>query len=668
MNVHEITSFHWAKDRMSVTLSRKLMLLFLDTVAIAAAMWLAVLMHRGMVYQPGLWVILVLALVTKVTVFGLLGVYRISLSYLGLHDAAQIVMAVGFGSLIFGGASALRWMLGTSSLDLPMLVSDFLLTLVFIGGIRAMRRTYHQLLRRRPMASVRRTLIVGAGSAGELILRAIYQEKTPEYLPLGFIDDDPAKLGMTIHGVPVLGTRYDIPRLVRDQDIRELLISIPSAPASTLKSIIELGRQAGLKRIRALPGVHNLIDGKVTVSDLRDIQVEDLLGRAPVRIETRQIESYINNKVVLVTGGAGSIGSELCQQIASFRPETLVVIDQDETGLFHLRQDLLRRHPILNLAVVVGDIQDKVRVDNVFAYFRPQAVFHSAAYKHVSMMEENPAEAVRNNVFGTRTVGEAACRYGAEKFVLISTDKAVNPTCVMGATKRLAEMVVRDLNERDGCRFVAVRFGNVLGSRGSVVPIFREQIQRGGPVTVTHPDMRRYFMIPSEAALLVLQAGAIGDGGEVFVLDMGAPVSVLELAREMIRLAGLEPDKDIRIVFTQPYPGEKLFEDILTAEEGTVASKHERIYIARTNGEGHRDRPLDESLDRLQAAIGQDKPATILKALAEAVPNFNHTNGLFRPGTTAESIMTTTIPDTQVPRSPVHFSSEKGKQWQPTPK
>ncbi len=625
MNVLEISGLNWAKSHLANGMSRRLSWLLLDTVAISAAFYFSLLMHLGQAtWQPGivLWAILGVALIVKLFAFSRFGIYRISLTYLGLRDAMQIVGAVTAGSLLFGGAAAILWSLGAWTPGVAMLISDYLFTLIFIGGLRALRRIYHQLLRRYPPASARRALIMGAGSAGELTLRALYQEEHPEYLPVALVDDEPAKQGMTIHGVPVMGTRYDIPRLVRDLDIRDLLITIPSASAPALRGIIQIGRQAGVKRIRALPTLHNLINGKVSISDLHDIQVEDLLGREPVKIETREIENYLNNRVVLVTGGAGSIGAELCQHIASFQPETLVVLDQDETGLFHLRQELLRHYPGLKMSAVIGDIQDEVRVGNVFAYYRPQAVFHSAAYKHVSMMEENPAEAVRNNVFGTRVVGEAAYRYGADKFVLISTDKAVNPTCVMGATKRLAEMVVQGLNERGTCRFIAVRFGNVLGSRGSVVPIFREQIQRGGPVTVTHPDMRRYFMTPAEAALLVLQAGAIGEGGEVFVLDMGQPVSVLDLAREMITLAGLEPDKDIPIVFTQPYPGEKLFEDILTAEEGTLATKHERIYVARTNGAARAGQAFDACLGRLRALIGEDNTPAILQALTDAVPNF----------------------------------------------
>jgi FlaA1/EpsC-like NDP-sugar epimerase len=599
---------------------------FLDAILFSLAIYLTLLMYRGQVTFESdfaIWIVIAVVLVVKLPVFALSKIYRISMSYFGLRDMVGIIRAVTISSIIFGSVSVIFSVTGMWTYTIPVFITDFLLTLFFIGGFRAAKRIYLQVLRRYSVTPMRRALIAGAGSAGELTLRAIFQEKNTETLPIGMVDDDPAKQGMTIHGVPVLGKRQDITHLVPALGIQELLITMPSAPSSVIKEFVQLGRKAGLKKIRVLPTLHSLINSKVTVSDLHDIQVEDLLGREPIEIETQEIEYYLKGEVVLVTGGAGSIGSELCHQIATFQPELLVVIDQDETGLFQLRQNLKRRFPTLKLSVVIGDIQDKARVDNVFANFKPRVVFHSAAYKHVSMMEENPAEAVRNNVIGTEVVGEAACFYGADKFVLISTDKAVNPTCVMGATKRLAEILVQDLNERNSCRFIAVRFGNVLGSRGSVVPIFREQIQRGGPVTITHPEMRRYFMTPSEAALLVLQAGAIGVGGEVFVLDMGVPVAVLDLAREMIQLAGLEPEKDIPIVFTQPYPGEKLFEDILTAEEGTVATKHHRIYKAKTNGIAGQSRSnLWDALEQLRALASQDNRQAILNTLCDLVPNF----------------------------------------------
>jgi len=632
MSVREISKLdYWVKHRLADSWLRKLGLMLIDTTAILLAIYLTLLLyHQGQVNPQhwfGFWSILVTALLAKLPIFILLGIYRISLTHLGLKDMTEIFKAVTIGSIVFGGMLLLSW--NIEKVDFPIIVTDYLFTLVLVGGLRASRRVYSQMLWRHHSASVRRALIVGAGSAGELVLRAIFQETDPACLPVGMIDDDPAKQRMTIHGVPVLGKRHDIPRLVQELKVQELLVAIPTAQPSVLREIVKLGRQAGLKRVRVLPALQSLINGNVAVSDLRDLQVEDLLGREPVQIDTREIEGYLRDKVVLVTGGAGSIGSELCRQIHSFHPAHLVVLDQDETGLFQLRQELNLHPSPLKLSVVVGDIQDEERIRNIFAYFRPQVVFHSAAYKHVSMMEENPEEAVRNNVLGTQVVGETACLYRAEKFVLISTDKAVNPTCIMGATKRLAEKVVQSLNERDSCRFMAVRFGNVLGSRGSVVPIFREQIQRGGPVTVTHPEMRRYFMTPSEAVLLVLQAGAIGNGGEVFVLDMGAPATILDLAREMIQLAGLEPYKDIPIVFTQPYPGEKLFEDILTAEEGTLATKHQRIYVAKTNSATRTGESLKKAIEELRVLASQGNDFAVVEALRKLVPNYYPTNGRY---------------------------------------
>jgi FlaA1/EpsC-like NDP-sugar epimerase len=668
MNIHDISGLDWTKTSLTRGLPRKLILAFFDVILFSLAIYFTLLMYRGQVaFESGIaiWIAVAVVLVVKLPVFAFLGIYRISLSYLGLWDVARIIRAVTISSIILGGVSIIFWVEGLWTYSIPVIITDYLITLFFIGGFRAARRMYFRVLCHYPATSVRRALIAGAGSAGELTLRAIYQGKNLETIPVGMIDDDPAKQGMTIHGVPVLGKRQDIPHLVSAWGIQELLITMPSAPTSVIKEFVQLGRKAGLKKIRVLPALSSLINGRVTVYDLHDIRVEDLLGREPIEIETQEIEYYLKGEVVLVTGGAGSIGSELCHQIATFQPELLVVIDQDETGLFQLRQNLKHRFPTLKLSVVIGDIQDKARVDNVFANFKPRVVFHSAAYKHVSMMEENPAEAVRNNVLGTEVVGEAACFYGSEKFVLISTDKAVNPTCVMGATKRLAEILVQNFNERNSCRFIAVRFGNVLGSRGSVVPIFQEQIQRGGPVTITHPKMRRFFMTPSEAALLVLQAGAIGVGGEVFVLDMGVPVAVLDLAREMIQLAGLEPERDIPIVFTQPSPGEKLFEDILTAEEGTMATKHHRIYKAKTNGIVAKGRSnLWDALEQLQALASQDNRQAILKTLCELVPNFYPDIATYRRE--SSSLKITESPQVKQGnlRSDTLDMKEVEKQWQ----
>ncbi|MBI2857829.1 MAG: polysaccharide biosynthesis protein [Chloroflexi bacterium] len=625
MSLWQLAKSGWARSGLTNGTLRKLVLLSLDGGAIVLSICLSLIMYGEGWKDARPWAlgaVVLLALLAKLPIFLLLGTYRISLSYFGLRDAIDVIKVVSLGSAVFGGMAVLGWPNSVGGFDLSLVIADFLFTMVFVGGIRAVKRIRSQVLRWPSADSVRRVLVAGAGSAGELTLRALAQEKDPHHLPVAMVDDDPMKQGMTIQGVPVLGKHGDIPRLAGSLGVHELLIAMPSAHPAVLREIVQLGRKAGLKKIKVLPALHQLINGKVTVSDLRDIQIEDLLGREPVQIATQEIESCLKDKVVLVTGAAGSIGSELCHQVAAFRPAQMVVLDQDETGLFHLRRNLKHRSPRLSLGVVVGDIRDKDRMRQVFSRFRPAVVFHTAAYKHVSMMEENPREAIRNNVFGTRTVGEAAIRSGAEKFVLISTDKAVNPTSIMGATKRLAEMVVKDLNERNCCRFISVRFGNVLGSRGSVVPIFWEQIQRGGPVTVTHPEMRRYFMTPAEAALLVMQAGAIGSGGEVLVLDMGDPVAIVDLAREMIQLAGLEPDKDIPIVFSSPLPGEKLFEDILTAEEGTTATKHRRIFVAKTpparSGE-----TLHRALAQLETLVMQDSHSALIEALSGLVPNYS---------------------------------------------
>jgi FlaA1/EpsC-like NDP-sugar epimerase len=524
----------------------------------------------------------------------------------------KIAKAITLGSALISLITISPWQTAIGGVTLSVVVIDYLLTLAFVGGLRLSKRLFYQLVLRRPNGHGVRTLIVGAGDAGERIVRAMLEERKPQRLPVGFVDDDPALHGLTIHGVQVLGNRQDIPHLAQKLAVQELLVAIPSAPSSVFQQIAELARKAEIQHVRVLPSIHQLINGEVSPSQIRDLQPEDLLSRDPVRINTHEIESFMRGKTVLVTGAAGSIGSELCRRIVAFQPRTLVALDHDETGLFYLGRELSAFPGKMAFQGVVGSVQDAEWVERVFARFRPAVVLHAAAYKHVGMMEEHPDEAVRNNVFGTRAVGEAACRCHVDKFVLISTDKAVNPTSVMGATKRLAELVVIELDRYNGTKCMAVRFGNVLGSRGSVVPIFQQQIQRGGPVTVTHPEMRRYFMTTSEATLLVLQAGAMGKGGEVFVLDMGTPIRIMDLAREMIRLAGLEPDRDIPIVVTSPGPGEKLFEDIMTAEEGTRATKHEKVFVANMQDSRLAGRSLPEALERLDRAARQaDQQAVV---------------------------------------------------------
>lgn len=614
----------WLKRVLRQPWVRTLLFMGGDAALIALALYLSFLIRfEGEIptrWLEGLGVFLAVALGVKIPVFHLFGLYRMSWAYVSFNELVNVFKAVGVGSILLGtvyflAQKELGWAFPRS-----ILILDYFLTLFLIGGWRSAKRIYSSLFQIPTRKGGRRVLIVGAGDAGEQIVRAMLQERRSKYLPVGFVDDDQAKRGLIIHGVRVLGRRAEIPQIVEKYEIEELLIAIPSLPSWVIRDTVELGRRAGLKRIRVLPGFHELVTGRVGLSDIREVQLEDLLGREPVEIEAHKVERYLKGKVVLVTGAAGSIGSELCRQITKFSPQKLLALDQDETGLFHMQRELQERSHA-ELQVVIADIRDKDKIEQIFKRNRPQVVFHAAAYKHVSLMEDHPDEAVKNNVFGTLIVAEAAHEWGAEKFVLISTDKAVNPTSVMGATKRLAEMVVQSLDGSGGTRYVAVRFGNVLGSRGSVIPLFQEQIKRGGPVTVTAEEMERYFMMASEAVLLVLQAGAMGRGGEVFILDMGEPIRIVELARELIRLSGYEPDRDIPIVYTEPRPGEKLFEELLTAEEGTDATRHQQILIARAGTLPDREE-LHQALQELERLVDQGEEEAILTLLQRLIPTY----------------------------------------------
>jgi FlaA1/EpsC-like NDP-sugar epimerase len=394
-------------------------------------------------------------------------------------------------------------------------------------------------------------------------------------------------------GLPVLGNRENIPSVVTDYQITDIVIAMPSAPRSEISAVIEKCKDTDAS-IKILPSVIDLASGKVSVKIMRDVSVEDLLGRDQVDVDLAEIAGYVTGKVVLVTGAGGSIGSELCRQISFFKPEQLLLLGHGENSVYEIEIELRRTYPGLSFIPVIADIQDRHRLEAVFDTYRPEVVFHAAAHKHVPLMERNPAEAIKNNILGTKNMAECADKFGASRFVMVSTDKAVNPTSVMGTTKRVAEMFVQGLNRTSKTKFVAVRFGNVLGSRGSVIPLFTKQIREGGPVTVTHPEMIRYFMTIPEAVQLIIQAGAFAKGGEIFILDMGNPVKIHDLARDLIRLSGFKPDEDIKITFTGMRPGEKLYEEILTNEEGMTATKHNRIFVGK---------PLDFSLDKLMLMI-----------------------------------------------------------------
>lgn len=426
----------------------------------------------------------------------------------------------------------------------------------------------------------KRVMIVGAGTSGAVILREMNTSRYIHGRVVCFADDDKNKVGKLLNGVPIAGSREDIPELVKEYQVDEIYIAIPSASAKDRKNIIEICRKTGCN-IKTLPGIYQLINGEVNISKLRNVEIEDLLGREPIRVNLDEIMGYVTGKVVLVTGGGGSIGSELCRQIASHNPKQLIIFDIYENTTYSIQLELKEKYPELDLVVLIGSVRNTHRIESIFEQYHPDIVYHAAAHKHVPLMEDSPNEAIKNNVFGTYKTARAADKYGAKRFVLISTDKAVNPTNIMGASKRMCEMVIQMMNARSKTDFVAVRFGNVLGSNGSVIPLFKRQIEQGGPVTVTHPDIIRYFMTIPEAVSLVLQAGAYAKGGEIFVLDMGEPVKILDLAKNLIQLSGYTPDVDIPIVFTGLRLGEKLYEELLMNEEGMQDTPNKLIHIGK---------------------------------------------------------------------------------------
>jgi FlaA1/EpsC-like NDP-sugar epimerase len=464
-------------------------------------------------------------------------------------------------------------------------------------------------------------LIIGAGNAGELIVRDMRRTKDSPYLPVAFIDDDRSKEKVFIHGIEVMGSRRDIPKIVSDLNVETAVIAMPSVPSKEIRDIVSYLHKAEISEIRIIPGTKEIMSRNISILDIKKIDLKDLLSREPVEIEYSELRKNLEGRRILITGAGGSIGSELGRQIAQFNPNLLALLDFDETELFHICQELKESNPGVKVSPILGDILNKEKMAAVFHETRPQLVFHAAAYKHVPVIEDFPDEAIRVNILGTQVLAELSLRCGVEKFIFISTDKAVNPTSLMGASKRVAEMMITTLNHHVGTQFVAVRFGNVLGSRGSVIPIFQKQIKKGGPITITHPEMRRYFMTIPEAVLLVLQAGSMGHGGEVFVLDMGELVKIYDVACELIRLSGLEPHKDIPVVFTGVRPGEKLFEEVLTAEEGVEPTTHPKIFkakIRRLLGQ----EALNDKIEKLKDFAQRQDRAAIIQTLQEVVPTY----------------------------------------------
>jgi FlaA1/EpsC-like NDP-sugar epimerase len=594
-----------------------------DLIAVNLALWGAfALRFEGGIIEPfrsnfGLMALLVSLL--RMVILWRAGAYRGVWRYAGLADLLTIAKAISLGSVII---LATTWSL-FPSLGYPrsVIIIEWLGDVILIGGARMVFRLWSH---NRRQAEARknpqnRTLIVGAGDAGEMVVRQMLAHPEYGYIPVGFVDDDPRKKGLKIHGLPILGSRRELDTLLEKRQADTIVIAIPSAPGLVIKETVEQCQQAGIC-FKIVPGIKDIIEGEVNINQIRNIELDDLLRRPPVNLDLKGMAGYLSEKTVLVTGAGGSIGSELCRQIAGFGPQRLLLLGKGENSLYHIAYELAEKFSELEIKTLICDVTDAIRVENIFREHKPDVVFHAAAHKHVPMMEQNPGEAVKNNVFGTRALATACLEHKVDRLVLISTDKAVNPTSVMGATKRISEKVVMSLNGRGHTKFMAVRFGNVLGSNGSVVPLFKKQIAAGGPVTVTHPEIERYFMTIPEAVQLVIQAGAMGKGGEVFVLDMGQPVKIVDLARDMIRLSGKQLDTEIRIEFTGLRKGEKLCEELLTAEEGINATKHSQIFVVKGRHAGLDQLP--KLLPLLKRAAEDGGEGKVVAAIKKVIPNF----------------------------------------------
>lgn len=620
---------HKFPHRMPRFLQRSL-LLILDCVGLTLAYWLAFLfrfefrippseIHLVLVNWPYVVAVHYLALYA-------FGVPSMSWRYMTMRDTVRIGAAVAVSTVVLLTIrTAAPSVAQHRFLFLPYGVIAMDVVLAFLGLVaaRATVRLRGEVIernkRREHGAGRHNVLLIGAGEAGVLVAAEIAKRPDLGLEPVGFLDDDPLKRGTSIGGLRVLGTTEEIKQIAERKRAKRALITIANAPGPQIRCIMERCRDAGLDT-RIIPGIYEIVGNKVNLSRIREVAIEDLLGREPVQLDEEVVGSTLRSRVVLVTGAGGSIGSELCRQICRFGPQRLILVERYENALFEIHRELGAAFPYVPIEPVIADICDVERMQSVFRSQRPELVFHAAAHKHVPMMEWNPGEAIKNNVGGTRVVADLADQFGVERFVLVSTDKAVNPTSIMGATKRIAELYIQGLSQRSATRFVAVRFGNVLGSAGSVIPIFREQIKRGGPVTVTHPDMTRYFMTILEASQLVLQAGAMGEGGEIFILDMGQPVRIIDLARDMITLSGLRPMEDIEIRFSGVRPGEKLFEEIATDAEHAEKTKHPKIFIGRIKG--HDSKQVEQGIATLCELARSGHDEQLRGLIGELVPEY----------------------------------------------
>lgn len=588
-----------------------------------ASYWLRLDMTAAAFSQAGLWPNLVYSVGIQLICLEAFGLSSRRWRYFGLHDVAVLLTAITVGTTII---FILRNVWSDFNMPRGVILIDYVLSMTALGVPRVLSRVYFsRLTSKKRSGEATRALIIGAGDTGAGIVQRILSRPDTNLIPVAILDDDPHLHGLRIHSIPVVGAIEDLKEVAEQTEAKEVLICMPGASGPAIRRAVEECVKSGL-HARILPGITQVFDDKLNLANLREVEVTDLLGREPVRIDQDAVSSLISGRSVLVTGAGGSIGAELCRQVLAQRPSKLILVDQAEPLLFMIEQELLRikaQGEVLKdteVKACVGSVCDENRLNQIFQRYKPEIVCHAAAHKHVPMMEANPTEAIKNNVFGTIALANTAVRNSVRMMVMISTDKAINPTSVMGATKRIAELYVQGLARRCATTFVTVRFGNVLGSSGSVIPIFKEQIRNGGPITVTHPDMTRYFMLIPEAVQLVLQAATFGKGAQIFLLDMGDPIKIVDMARELIRLCGLRPDEDIKVKFTGLRPGEKLFEELRLDDESIDRTPHERIRVVKavdTDWDA-----LQAKLKSLQETIATDSPPTIREAIKKIVPEY----------------------------------------------
>jgi len=589
-------------------------LVLLDIVVVAIVPFIALFVRLdGAINNQYVSVLsdyIIYSIILSIMVFYIYGLYKRLWKYATVQDLFAIIGAVSVSNIMLTFCGIFF------NIDLPR--SIYIISWMFEVGLICFSRLIIRITSF--MTNIEKKydnkiLIVGAGDAGAMVAREIKQRNGGQKI-VGFIDDDTHKIGSKILGNTILASTNEIEKVVKEYGVDEIIIAIPSASGDVIRNISLICRDSGCK-VKILPALYDLIEGKTKIKQLRNIEIEDLLRREPVKMNIEEISGYLSSKVVLVTGAGGSIGSELCRQIAKVNPEKIILLGRGENSIYEIHQELIEKYPNHSFIPVIADIKDNDRIKGVFDKYKPHVVFHAAAHKHVPLMEAQPQEAIKNNVFGTKNLVEAANDYSVETFIMISTDKAVNPTSIMGASKKVAEILVQNMNSNSNTKYAVVRFGNVLGSRGSVIPLFKKQIANGGPITITHPDMNRYFMTIPEASQLVLQAGALTNGGEIFVLDMGEPVKIIDMAKDLIELHGLIPDRDIKITFTGLRPGEKLYEELFTSEEGLKSTKHKKIYTSTFLFSEN-----NEKLRVIDKLIDLKSRSEIIKCIKYLIPNY----------------------------------------------